>query len=100
MKPSVLTLFVLLGISQSTITTFAWPSEKEKVQSAARDENMIDLNKATIEQLMSLKGVGKKIAERIIQYREKNLFQTVEEIKKVPGIGEKLFEQIRTRLKV
>lgn len=58
--------------------------------------NKVSLNVATVEQLDTLSGIGPAIAERIIEYREKNGgFKSVEEIKLVSGIGEKLFEKIK-----
>ncbi len=55
----------------------------------------ISINSASIEQLMTLKGVGVVMANRIIEYREKNGGYTkLEDLKNVKGIGEKVFENI------
>ncbi len=35
-------------------------------------EDKIDINKASAEELVQLKGIGPKIAERIVEYRDKN----------------------------
>ena len=62
----------------------------------AGDSSKIDLNKATVQELVKLKGIGKKYAELIIEYREKNgNFKNIEEIMKVKGIGQKKFESIK-----
>lgn len=58
-------------------------------------ENLISLNKATKEQLMTIKGIGPKTAEKIIEYRQKTPFCTIEEITKVSGIGQKTYLKIR-----
>ena len=59
----------------------------------ADNGNKININTATMEQLVQLKRIGPKYAERIIDYREANgPFKTVEEIVKVKGIGPKTLE--------
>lgn len=61
----------------------------------------IDLNKATIEELSNLPGIGPVLAQAIIDYREKNTrFNTLEELMQVPRIGEKTFEKIKGYLYV
>ncbi len=56
----------------------------------------ISLNLATVEELDKLSGVGPALAQRIIDYRQKNGgFKNIEEIKLVSGIGDKLFEKIK-----
>jgi len=62
----------------------------------AADSKKVDLNKATIEELVQLKVIGKKYAERIIEYREQNgKFTKTEDIMNVKGIGQKKFEAIK-----
>jgi competence protein ComEA len=59
----------------------------------AGDAGKINLNKATVEELIQLKGIGQKYAERIVEFREKNgLFKKAEDIMNVPGIGPKIFD--------
>jgi comEA protein len=59
----------------------------------------VNLNTAGLDELVTLPGIGKAYAERILEYREKNgPFKKVEEILNVRGIGEKTFERIKDRL--
>jgi competence protein ComEA len=59
----------------------------------AEQGDKININEASVTELMKLKKIGQKYAERIVAYREKNgPFQKPEDIVKVKGIGQKTFE--------
>ena len=59
----------------------------------------IDLNKASVAELVQLKKVGPKYAQRIVDFREKNgPFKKTEDIMQVPGIGFKTFELNKDRI--
>lgn len=56
----------------------------------------ININRAGADEIATLKGVGKALAERIVAYRaEHGLFLSARDIKKVKGIGDALFEKIK-----
>ena len=68
------------------------------VMSFAADtaEKKVNVNTATLEELVQVKGIGNQIAERIIEYRDKNgPFEQIEDLLKVKGIGDKKLESIR-----
>ena len=65
----------------------------------ASKEGKVNINTATVEELKTLKGVGEKKAEAIIEYRKKNgSFKTKEDLMKVRGIGKKLFDSFQERI--
>lgn len=67
----------------------------------ALDVKKVNINKATIEELMQIKGIGQKYAKRIVEFREKNgPFKNVEDIINVKGIGPKKFELIKDMITV
>ncbi len=60
----------------------------------------VNLNPATVEQLVELKGIGEKTAGKIIEYRKNKKFSSVDELVNVKGIGDKTMEKIRGQLTV
>lgn len=61
----------------------------------------VNLNKASLDELVGLPGIGDALAKRILDYRDTaGGFKSIEEIKKVKGIGESKFEAIKDSLSV
>lgn len=64
-------------------------------------EKKIEVNSATAEELKSLRGIGEKLSERIVTYREKlGGFVSVEQIAEVYGLSAETFESIKTKITV
>ena len=67
----------------------------------AEEGKKININTATKAELMELDKVGPKYAERIIEYREKVApFENPEDIMEVKGIGKKIYETNKDRITV
>ena len=63
--------------------------------------NTVNVNTADVKQLMTLAGVGRRTAERIVEYRQANgPFKKPEDLRRVDGIGAGLFERNRERIAV
>lgn len=61
----------------------------------------VDLNTATQEELQSVKGIGKKKAQAIVEYRQAHgKFKSVDELDNVKGFGEKSIKKLRGSLTV
>ena len=62
---------------------------------------LININRATAEELDEIPGVGPSTAEAIIRYREENgSFRKKEDIKNVSGIGDKTYEKMADQITV
>ncbi|MBU1196132.1 MAG: helix-hairpin-helix domain-containing protein [Proteobacteria bacterium] len=62
------------------------------IQPVMASKGKVNINTAAKNELLMLKHVGDKIADKIIEYRKENPFQKPEDIMQVKGIGEKVFE--------
>ena len=58
----------------------------------------VDINSADKEELMTLKGVGEKKADAILEHRKANCFENVEAITDVKGFGPKFLEKNKENL--
>ena len=62
-------------------------------------QGTININTATLEELQTIKGIGKKKAVAILQYRkEHGAFRTKEDLLQVKGIGKKALEAIESQV--
>ncbi len=89
--------FVVKGFVFPLVLAFAFMSVMA-VLSYSEDTPVkkININAASVKELQKLPQIGAVVAQRIVDYREKNgKFSKIEEIMKVKGIGEKMFLKIK-----
>lgn len=68
----------------------------EVVGSMGESHGKIDLNKADVNELQNLPGIGPAKAAAILEYRQKNgKFTKPEDLKNISGIGDKTFEKLK-----
>lgn len=61
-----------------------------------KNEELVNINTATLEELETISGIGESKAKSIIEYRQNNgLFEKIEDIMNVEGIGESLYAKIK-----
>lgn len=66
-----------------------------------QNNGKVNINRATLSELLTLPGIGESLAKSIIEYREKNgNFRSIEDIMKVPGIKEAKFNSIKDHITV
>lgn len=67
----------------------------------SQDRSKVNINRASVDQLQTLHGIGPAKANAIIEYREsQGTFKDIEDIKKVTGIGAKTFERLKDSITV
>ncbi len=74
-------------------------TDDKKTDELPSQTALVSINKATVEELTTLDGIGESKAKTIVEYREKNgPFTAIEDIQKVSGIGAALYEKIKDKL--
>lgn len=69
-----------------------------QVEDAPSSSSLVNINKASKEELMSLPGIGERKAEAIIKYRNSKSFSNIEDIMNISGIKEAAFSKIKDKI--
>jgi len=95
-------VFLISALSFPIVSFAADTNSMAVTQSDSQSlEQSIHLNKSTLDELLTLKGVGQKKAEAILAYRELiGGFKNIEELMNVKGIGNKIIADNKSRLKI
>lgn len=96
-------VFVLASVvlSFAGLAGAADPPPARDGRAAASAPARVNINTADVNTLMTLDGVGRRVAERIVEYRQAHgPFKRPEEIRRVEGIGAGLWERNRGRIVV
>lgn len=88
--------------STETVTTEqqTYTSEISEMFPKVEQEELININTATAEELKQLNGIGDVIAARIVEYDQTIGFNSIEDIKNVKGIGDKKYDNIKDKITV
>jgi len=88
---------------EDTVNTNGVKVEKDTIEkdTIEKEDNLVSINTGTLDELMTLSGIGKSKAQAIITYREENgKFEKLEDIMNVSGIGESAYSKIKDNIKL
>ncbi len=95
------TLFCALLTSLLFFTANVMSAESKVTTNVVVMQQYVNLNQSTIDDLVTLKGIGHKKAQAIIAYRQQiGAFKSVNELTNIKGIGEKILSDNKGRLKI
>jgi len=95
------TLFCALLTSLLFFTVNVMSAESKVTTNVVVMQQYVNLNQSTIDDLVTLKGIGYKKAQAIIAYRQQiGAFKSVNELTNIKGIGEKILSDNKGRLKI
>ncbi len=102
MKASIISILkiamvglLLLAVTNAT----AGEPAKGKKAGDSQEQTLININTASMEQLVSLPRIGPAMAQRIVDFRERHgAFKRIEELLNIKGIGPKVFEKLKDRV--
>jgi competence protein ComEA len=98
-RVSLITLLVALGSLAPWSAGAAPPSHTGAAATSVPDRSPVNINAADVKELMKLEGVSRRVAEKIVEYRDTHgPFKKPEELRKVEGVGNGLWERNRTRI--
>ena len=97
MRRLLATVAALSATILITLPAYAAPAQSQSpAPASAPSKPLLNINTATVDQFETLPGIGRKTAERIIEYRTKSgSFKRIEELMNVKGIGEKSFLKLK-----
>lgn len=89
------------NINDACITDESVVNTNGVTNSDTKEDTLVSINNATLDEFMSLSGIGESKAKAIIEYRDKNgEFKNLEELKNVEGIGESVYNKIKDYIKL
>ncbi|WP_019027483.1 ComEA family DNA-binding protein [Colwellia piezophila] len=102
---STLSLGVILLVNSSLALALANETSDTKAEQSqsvqVTKQAVVNLNKSSVDQLVTLKGIGETKAQAIIAYRQQfGGFKSINELSKVRGIGEKIIKENQARLSI
>lgn len=91
--------FAASDATSSTEATAVSSTPTASTSRKADDQQVVNINSATVDQLDTLKGIGPKKAQAIVDYRTQNgNFKSIDDLGSVKGISQKIIAENKDRL--
>lgn len=98
---SFLLILAVLFAAAAPSPVVAGGAPTDAMTASAAVDAKVNINTADVKELMKLQGVGRSLAEKIVQYRDAHgPFKKVGDLKKVEGVGDGLWEKNRNHIVV
>jgi competence protein ComEA len=101
MAHRIVTLTLLASLAAAPAVAAVVTESVTAVAEVGANHDKVNINTASVKDLQKLEGIGRAVAERIVQYREAHgPFKRRQDLRKVEGVGAALWEKHHERIVV
>jgi competence protein ComEA len=101
MARRIVTVTVLAALAAAPALSAVSPPTVSAAAAPAAEQEKVNINTASVKELQKLEGIGRSVAQRIVEYREAHgPFKRGEDLRKVDGVGASTWERNRERIVV
>jgi competence ComEA-like helix-hairpin-helix protein len=94
-------LLVLSVLVENPLITTPMASAETARAAPTAGTDKVNINTADAKTLMSLSGVNRSLADKIVKYRDEHgAFKKAEDLRRVEGVGNGVWEKNRARISV
>ena len=94
-------LVIALAVLVAVVALIPSPVVADTAAASVSVPAKVNINTADVKSLMTLTGVGRSLAEKIVKYRDEHgQFKKATDLRKVEGVGDALWEKNRERIVV
>ncbi len=87
--------FAALALCTAALFSATSLAARQRTETSAKElTGVININTASVQQLVILPGIGESIAQRIVEYRAQKAFKRPEDLRAVKGIGEQKYKKL------